>query len=103
MDEVRIVLARAVDLAAHDGDLDGLADALQLGLDEVSEAADVHVGATARWAGDEHGPLLAEVERLEDLIADVDLFFGVAAEGDTDGVADALVQDDPQPHAGADR
>src|SRR5690606_26246428 len=96
-------LARAVADAAHDGDAQRHLHALQAGGDLLRERVDVHLGAAARGARDDLELAGAQVERLEDLVADLDLLDRRGREGDADRVADALAQQRAERRRGLDR
>ena len=85
-------LARSVDDAAHDGDAQRHGHALEAVGDVVGELVDVDLGATAARAGDDLELALAQVQRLQDLQADLDLLDRRGDERDADGVADALAR-----------
>ena len=85
-------LARAVDDAAHDGHAQRHGHALEAGGDLVGELVDVDLGAAARGARDDLELARAQVERLQDLDADLDLLDRRGRERDADRVADALGQ-----------
>ena len=86
-------LARAVDHAAHDRDLDGQVQLLERFLRLLGHGDDVDLGPAARGAGDEVEPLaLAQAERLEQLATRPRLLDRVGGEREADGVADALGQ-----------
>ena len=85
-------LARTVDDAAHDGDAQRHLHALEAGGHLVGELVDVDLGAAARRAGDDLELARAQVERLQDLDADLDLLDRRRGQRDPDRVADALGQ-----------
>src|SRR5207245_11717010 len=67
--EVRVArLARPVDRAAEDGDLEVLRIRSEPLLDLLGERLHADVVASARRARDHDRPALAEAERLEDLV-----------------------------------
>src|SRR5690242_19443674 len=66
-------LARAVDDAAHDGDTQRHLEPVETGRDLVGELVDVDLRAPARRARDDLEAARAQVERLQDLHADLDL------------------------------
>ena len=90
-------LARAVHHAAHHGDAQRHGHALQPLGHVVGERVDVDLRAAARRAGDDLELALAQVERLQDLQADLDLLDRRGGERDADGVAD------PPAEQGAER
>src|SRR4051812_29753578 len=83
-------LAGAVDDAAHDRHAQRDLHALQPGGHLVGELVDVDLGAPARGAADNLQAALAQVQRLQDLGADLDLLDRRGRQRDADGVADAL-------------
>src|SRR5690606_12667633 len=89
-------LAGAVDDAAHDGDAQRDLEVLEPLGDLVGEGVDVDLGAAAGGAGDDVELPRLEVQRLQDLVADLDLLHRRGGEGDTDGVADALAEQDAE-------
>src|SRR6478672_11090732 len=95
-------LPRAVDDAAHDGDAQRHGHALEPRGDLVGELVDVDLGATARRAGDDLELAGLEVERLEDLVADLDLLDRRSRQRDADRVADALGEQGPERRGGLD-
>src|SRR5699024_3833448 len=95
-------LARAVDHAAHDGHPERDAPAFEPCGDLVGELVHVYLRPTARRAGDDLELARAEVQRLQDLRADLDLFRRRGGEGDTDGVTDTLGEQRPERHRGLD-
>jgi hypothetical protein len=82
-------LARAVDDAAHDGHPQRHGQSLQAGGDLLGEGVDVDLGATARGAGDDLQLARLETQRLQDLVADLDLLDRRGRQRDPDRVADA--------------
>src|SRR5207253_1199125 len=66
-------LARAVDRAAHHGDLERLHVGAESLLDLHRELLDPDVVAAAARARDHHRAALAQAQRLEDLPGDLDL------------------------------
>ena len=85
-------LTRAVDDAAHHGDAQRHLEAVETGGDLLGQLVDVDLGAAAGGAGDDLEAARLEVERLQDLEADLDLLDRRRGERDPDGVADALAQ-----------
>src|SRR6266508_6755987 len=85
-------LAGAVHDAAHDCDAERDLHALQAGGHLVGELVHVDLGATAGRAGDDLELALAQVQRLQDLQADLDLLDRWCGQRDADRVADALRQ-----------
>ena len=85
-------LARAVDRAAHHGNLERLRVRAEALLDDDGEALHPDVVAAAGRAGDHHRPALPQPERLEDLPGDLDLFHRVGGERHADRVADPVHQ-----------
>src|SRR4051794_38005154 len=96
-------LARAVDDAAHDGHPQRDLEPVETGGHLVGELVDVDLGAPARGAADDLQTALAQVQRLEDLVADLDLLHRRGGEGDADRVADALAQQRAEGDGGLDR
>ena len=96
-------LPRAVHHAAHDGDAQRHLHAGEPGGDLVGELVDVDLGAPARRAGDDLQLARPQVERLQDLRADLDLLDRRRGERDADRVADALPQQRPERHRRLDR
>jgi hypothetical protein len=70
--------------------------------DLVGERDEVDLDAAAGWAGDDRRAAGTDVERLEDVPADGQLFFGVGGERNSDRVADALGEEDADADGGAD-
>src|SRR6476469_4335578 len=81
-------LARTVDDAAHDRDPQRHLEAVESGGDLLGQLVDVDLGAAARGAGHDLEAARLEVERLQDLDADLDLLDGRSRQGDADRVAD---------------
>lgn len=63
-----------IDDAAHDGDAQRNFHAFETGRDLVRQGVDVDLGASAGRAGDDLELAWLEVEALQDLVADLDLF-----------------------------
>src|SRR3954454_519016 len=96
-------LARAVDDATHDGHPQRDLEPVEAGGHLVGELVDVDLGAPARGAADDLQAALAQVQRLQDLGADLDLLHRRGGEGDADRVADALAQQRAEGDGGLDR
>src|SRR5690554_36608 len=86
----------AVDDTAHDGHPQRHAHALKALGDLIGERVDVNLGPSATGAGDDLELPLAQVQRLQDLQADLHLFNRRSTERNTDGVADALREQDAE-------
>ena len=78
-----------VDDTAHDGDADRLLDVEKELVDLIGELEEIDFDPAAGRAGDHRRALLAQLQALEDLVADEDLFDRVGGQGDADRVADA--------------
>ena len=89
-------LARTVHDAAHHGHAQGHGHAFETLGDLVRQRVDVDLRAPARRARDDLELALAQVQRLQDLVPDLDLFGGRRGERDADRVADALRQQDAE-------
>src|SRR5690554_6809163 len=87
---------RSVHDAAHDRDAQRHRHVLEPLRHLIRERVDVDLGAAAARAGDDLELALAQVERLQDLQADLDLLDGRGAERDTNRVADALREQDAE-------
>ena len=81
--------ARAVDDAAHDGDADRFLDRFQELVDLVGDGEEIDFDPAAGRAGDHGRALLPQLETLQDLETNKDLFDWIGREGDADRVADA--------------
>src|SRR5690606_31013860 len=89
-------LTGAIDDAAHDRDAHGdVDDAVEGLLDVLGEGPDVDLGTPARRAADDVEAGFAQVQRLEDLDAGLDLLDWVGRQGHADRVANALGQQGP--------
>src|SRR5205085_5217924 len=88
--DIRVAgFARAVDDAAHDGDVDGRLHFGETLLDLVGDADDIDLDTATGWAGDESNATIAQFERAQDFVGDGNLFFRLRAQADADGVTDA--------------
>src|SRR4051812_268548 len=85
-------LAGTVDDATHDGDAQRHLQAVEPGGDLLGELVDVDLGTAAGRAGDDLEAARLEVERLQDLEADLDLLHRRRGQRDADRVADALAE-----------
>src|SRR4051812_3223258 len=96
-------LARAVDGAAEDGDLEMLRIGLQALFDALRELLHADVVASAGGAGDQDRPALAQPERAQDLPRDLHLLDRVGGERDADRVADPVDEQRAHPDRALDR
>src|SRR5262245_6179245 len=86
--EVRLArFTGTIDDTAHHRDAQRHLHALQAGGDLVGQRVDVDLGAPARRAGDDLERARPQVERLQDLVADLDLFDRRRRQRDPDRVA----------------
>ena len=83
-------LTGTVDDAAHHRDAQRHVEPLESGGDLVGERVDVDLRASARRARHDLESARAQVQRLEDLVADLDLLDRRRGQRHPDGVADAL-------------
>ena len=70
----------------------GTVESLEPGSDLLGERVDIDLGAAAGGARHDLQPALAQVERLQDLDADLHLLDRRRGQRDADGVADAVGQ-----------
>src|SRR5262249_30045433 len=77
-------------------------EAVQAGGDLVGQRIDVDLGATARRAGHDFEGTWPQVQRLEDLIADLDFLDRWRRQRHADGVADAPRQQGAEGNGGLD-
>ena len=97
-------LADPVDRAAEHRHLDRVLVGLQAALDLGDDAVHVELQPAAGGAGDQTGPALAELQRLEDLPGDLDLLLGVEGrQRDPDRVADPVGEQRPEADRGLQR
>ena len=96
-------LARAVDDAAHDGDPQRHLEPSRPAVTSLGERVDVDLRAPARRAGDDLELARPQVQRLEDLDADLDLLDRRRRQRHPDGVADPLGEQGAERDGGLDR
>ncbi len=82
--------ARAVDDAAHDGDVDRFFDHGEPFFNLCGDGGKVHAAAAAGRTRYEGRTVFLHAEGFQYLIGDLDFFDRVAGERDTEGVADAF-------------
>src|SRR5689334_11271567 len=96
-------LAWSVHHAAEDAERHRGLDVLQPLLERFDRADYVEALARAARAGDDPDAAAADTQRLQDLVADPDFFFGLGRERYADGVADAGPQQVADADGGFDR
>src|SRR5579884_477774 len=95
--------AGAVHDAAHDGDVDGRLHLCKTALNLVGDLDNVDFDAPAGGAGDKGDAAIAQFERAQDFVGHRNLFLRLRTQADTDGVANALGQQQAEANGGFDR
>ncbi len=90
-------LARSVHHAAHHRDPDRLVHCSEEIVDLIRKFEEVHLDPTAGRAGDHGRSLLPQLQRLQNLVPDEDLFDGISSEGDSNRVPDPHRQQGADP------
>src|SRR6185312_3340391 len=90
--------ARAVDHAAHYSYMNGSLYLCKTLFDFVGNAYHVDFDTPTGGTGDEGDTAVAQFERTQNFVCDGNLFLRLGAQADTDGIADAVSQQQTETH-----